>query len=57
MLDPAVRVLVVEDEAKLASLIHKGLREEGLLADVAVKGEDALWMAEATPYDVDRAAT
>jgi len=46
-----VRVLVVEDEVKLASLIRRGLREDGLLADVAVKGEDALWMAQATPYD------
>jgi two-component system OmpR family response regulator len=45
-------VLVVEDEVKLAGLIRRGLREEGLLADVAVKGEDALWMAQATPYDV-----
>jgi two-component system OmpR family response regulator len=52
ILPTAVRVLVVEDEVKLASLIRKGLREEGLLADVAIKGEDALWMAEATAYDV-----
>ena len=47
-----VRVLVVEDEVKLAGLIRRGLREEGLLADVAVRGEDALWMAQATAYDV-----
>jgi two-component system OmpR family response regulator len=47
-----VRVLVVEDEVKLAGLIRRGLREEGVLADVAIKGEDALWMAEATVYDV-----
>ena len=47
-----MRVLVVEDEVKLAALLRKGLREEGLLADVAVTGEDALWMAEATSYDV-----
>jgi two-component system OmpR family response regulator len=47
-----VRVLVVEDEVKLASLIRKALREQGMLADVATKGEDALWMAGATPYDV-----
>ena len=47
-----VRVLVVEDEVKLAALIRRGLREEGVLADVAIKGEDALWMAEATVYDV-----
>jgi two-component system OmpR family response regulator len=51
-LRPDVRVLVVEDEVKLAGLIRRGLREEGLLADVAIKGEDALWMAEATAYDV-----
>jgi two-component system, OmpR family, response regulator len=47
-----VRVLVVEDEVKLAGLIRRGLREEGVLADVAITGEDALWMAEATVYDV-----
>ena len=51
MLDSVVRVLVVEDEVKLASLIRKGLREEGLLADVAIKGEDALWMAGEGTYD------
>jgi two-component system OmpR family response regulator len=45
-------VLVVEDEVKLASLIRKALKEDGLLADVAVRGEDALWMASANPYDV-----
>jgi two-component system OmpR family response regulator len=50
-LDLQVRVLVVEDEVELASLIRKGLREEGLLADVAIKGEDALWMAAASAYD------
>jgi two-component system, OmpR family, response regulator len=49
--DPAMRVLVVEDELKMASLIRRGLRDEGLLADVAIKGEDALWMAAATSYD------
>jgi len=46
-----VRVLIVEDEVKLAALIRRGLRDEGMLADVAVKGEDALWMAAATAYD------
>jgi two-component system, OmpR family, response regulator len=35
----------------MASLIRRGLREEGLSADVAVKGEDALWMAQATEYE------
>ena len=46
-----MRVLVVEDEVKMASLIRRGLREEGLAADVAIKGEDALWMAGSTDYD------
>jgi two-component system, OmpR family, response regulator len=47
-----MRVLVVEDEVKLAALIRKALREQEMLADVAVSGEDALWMAAATSYDV-----
>src|SRR5215204_2187004 len=46
-----MRVLVVEDEIKMASLIRRGLRSEGLAADVAIKGEDALWMAGSTEYD------
>ena len=46
-----VRVLVVEDEVRLASTIREGLRKAGLLADVAIKGEDALWMAAWSPYD------
>ena len=46
-----MRVLVVEDEIKMASLIRRGLREEGLAADVAIKGEDALWMAQGSSYD------
>jgi two-component system OmpR family response regulator len=46
-----MRVLVVEDEVKMASLIRRGMREEGLAADVAIKGEVALWMAQATGYD------
>jgi len=46
-----MRVLVVEDELRMASLIRRGLAGEGLAADVAAKGEDALWMAEAHDYD------
>jgi two-component system, OmpR family, response regulator len=46
-----MRVLIVEDEVKMASLVRRGLRREGIAADVAIKGEDALWMAEATEYD------
>jgi two-component system OmpR family response regulator len=46
-----MRALVVEDEAKMAALIRRGLQEEGYAADVARTGEDALWMARARPYD------
>jgi two-component system OmpR family response regulator len=46
-----MRVLVVEDESKLAELLARGLREEGHAADTAGRGEEALWMAQAVPYD------
>ncbi len=46
-----MRILVVEDEAKMAALIRRGLREEGIAADVAERGEDALWMAGSTEFD------
>ena len=46
-----VRVLVVEDELKLAGVLARGLQEEGYATDVAGRGEDALWMAKAAPYD------
>jgi two-component system OmpR family response regulator len=46
-----MRILVVEDEQKMAGLIRRGLREEGIAADVAARGEDALWMAGATEFD------
>jgi two-component system, OmpR family, response regulator len=47
-----MRVLIVEDEVRLAAVVRKGLKEEGLLADVAINGEDALWMSEANQYEV-----
>ena len=47
----SMRVLVVEDEPKMAELLARGLREEGHAADVAGRGEDALWMARAVAYD------
>ena len=46
-----MRVLVVEDEKKLGELLRRGLREEGYAADVADRGEEALWMARAVQYD------
>jgi len=46
-----VRVLLAEDDVKMAALLRRGLTEEGLSADIASTGDDALWMAAATPYD------
>ena len=46
-----MRILVVEDEPKMAALVARALREEGHAADVAPNGDDALWMAKAAPYD------
>jgi two-component system, OmpR family, response regulator len=46
-----MRVLIVEDQPKLASLLRKGLTAQGLAADIAANAEDAMWMATATAYD------
>jgi two-component system, OmpR family, response regulator len=46
-----MRVLVVEDEIKMAGLLRRGLAEEGLAVDVANSGEAALLRASATDYD------
>jgi two-component system OmpR family response regulator len=46
-----VRVLVVEDERRLAAGLKKGLEAEGFAADVALTGTDGLWMARENPYD------
>jgi two-component system OmpR family response regulator len=46
-----MRVLVVEDDVKMAGLIRRGLQADGMSADIAARGEDALWMAGSTNYD------
>lgn len=45
------RLLVVEDDAKLARLLTRGLAEAGLPAEAALTGEDALMRARVTAYD------
>ena len=47
-----MRILLVEDQSKLARLLQQGLREEQITADVAANGADGLWMATEQPYDV-----
>jgi two-component system, OmpR family, response regulator len=44
-------MFVVEDRPKMVGLLSRALRSEGISVDVAVSGEDALWMADATRYD------
>jgi two-component system, OmpR family, response regulator len=46
-----MRVLIVEDQVKMAGQLRRALRGDGMAADVAVRGEDALWMAGSTGYD------
>jgi two-component system, OmpR family, response regulator len=46
-----MRVLVVEDDPKMASLVRRGLTEHGDATDIATHGDDALWMARAHDYD------
>jgi CheY-like chemotaxis protein len=48
----AVRVLVVEDDVAMASVLRRGLQENGYAVDVAGNGEDGLWAAaELDHYD------
>lgn len=47
-----MRILVVEDERKLARLLERGLREEGFAVDIAEDGEEGLWRARQSGYDV-----
>jgi DNA-binding response OmpR family regulator len=47
-----MRVLVVEDHAKLATTVAAGLRRAGMAVDVVFDGTDALEHTASTPYDV-----
>jgi len=47
-----MRILVVEDDKKVAAFLQKGLREEQYAVDVCRNGEDAAYEAQVHPYDV-----
>jgi heavy metal response regulator len=47
-----MKILVVEDEKKVASFIKRGLEEEGFNVDLAHDGEEGLFMAETNPYNL-----
>ena len=46
-----MKLLVIEDETKIASLLKKGLQEQGFEVDISADGEDGLERATTTPYD------
>jgi two-component system, OmpR family, response regulator len=47
----AVRLLLVEDDVRMAAALLRALRAEGIAVDVVVRGGDAIRMARATEYD------
>ncbi len=47
-----MRILIVEDERKLAGVVKRGLEEQGFAVDVAYDGEQGLCLAEYEPYDL-----
>jgi DNA-binding response OmpR family regulator len=47
-----MRILVAEDEPRIAAAVARGLRREGMAVDVAPDGETALFKARVNPYDV-----
>lgn len=47
-----MKILIVEDEKKVANFIKKGLQEEGYVVDMAHNGEDGLTLATESVYDV-----
>src|SRR5580658_5585936 len=52
ILDRTLRVLIAEDEVRLADAIARGLRREGMAVDLAPDGTDALVKARVVRYDV-----
>ncbi len=47
-----MRLLIVEDDSRVASFIRRGLREENYAVDVAADGDEALFMAQTNEYDL-----
>jgi len=47
-----MRILLVEDDPKIADFVRKGLEQAGFALDHAANGEDGLHLALSEPYDV-----
>lgn len=46
-----MRILVVEDDRRVASAVKRGLTAEGFAVDVAADGDEGYWLATENPYD------
>jgi two-component system, OmpR family, response regulator len=46
-----MRVLVIEDDARMAELLRRGLQEEGYAVDLASTGEEGVWLGTENDYD------
>ncbi len=47
-----MRILIIEDEKRMASFIARGLKEEFYAIDVAADGQEGIFLAESNPYDL-----
>ena len=47
-----MRILVIEDEKRIAGFIKRGLQEEHYIVDIAYKGEEGLFLAKTNEYDL-----
>ena len=47
-----MRILVIEDEKKIAGFIKRGLKEEGYAVDTASDGEEGYYLARTNDYDL-----
>jgi len=47
-----VKLLLIEDDAKISAAVSRGLRAEGFTVDTAMRGDDGLWMATEGSYDI-----
>src|SRR5882672_12164302 len=46
-----MRLLILEDEPRMATLLQRGFSDQGYAVDTATNGTDGLWMAVENPYD------
>jgi two-component system OmpR family response regulator len=46
-----MKILLIEDDAKLSAAVRRGLEAEGFTVDVAFDGDDGFWMASESRYD------